>query len=167
MKTLQYNALRIVAAMLATLPMLGCLGGDARVEIAAANLIDVASESLTQTLREYHNEILAADARREQDAILAFTTRITASKEDPEVINQHTRDFATALARLRADTQTEWTRHTISMDNLKTLQQTGATLRKLAIESLSLEDETKRYLTDALTQLKQYRTTTNATSPDQ
>jgi len=160
------TSITIVATLVVTLSAIGCVGGDARVEIAAANLLDVASDSLARALVEYHDEIVSFDVRQEQDAILAFTNRITSAPDNPDdlddpnhsdTVKKHTREFAAALAKLRADAQTESSRHIASMSNVKLLRETAATLRKLAVESLSLEDETKRYLTDALVQLREYR----------
>ncbi len=150
----------IVATMIVTISTTGCLGGDARVEIAAANLLEVANDSLAAALTEYHNEILAADAQKEHNAIRAFTNRLTANPETPpdeKTVNLHTRHFTEALSKLRADTKTEWNRHITLMGNLRILQDAATTMRQLAIDSLSLEDETKRYLSDALVQLKEYR----------
>jgi|GEM_PF-3118737 len=144
-------------SLLVSLASSGCVGGDARVEMATANLLDVANDSLAQTLNEYHHDIEAADMRREQSIIIAFTRRIAGAARDTDAIEQHTRDFQTALAKLRADTQTEWNRHATAIENVNTLREMATTLRKLAVESLSLEDETKRYLTDALVQLKDNR----------
>lgn len=160
MKTTNCKSLPLIALGFAIIPILGCLGGDARVEIATANLIDVATDSFAGALAEYHQEILAADAKREQEVIQAFTTRLAQSEDgplDPVVIENHKQDFARALTKLRADTETEWQRHMILTANLKTLQDAATTMRKLAVDSLSLEDETKRYLSDALVQLKEFR----------
>jgi len=147
--------LHVGLAMSLGVSWVGGCGGDARVEIAAANVIDRSGDMRVRALNEYRNEIVAAASRREQNAVVALARRIRKDADNDEAVAQHVRDFTAALATLRADAQTELRRYGSSTDTVKTLREVARSMRDLAIASLSLEDETKRYLTDALTQLQQ------------
>jgi len=128
----------------------GC-GGDARVELSAATAIQQLTAGLAVALDEYHAEVVSADDRREDAVVDAFITRIRADHADPAATDQHVEAFRAALDRVRADRAVEWRRYHRTRDMLETLDEIRDGLQQLAIDSLTLSDELRRYLHDMLT----------------
>lgn len=128
----------------------GC-GGDARMEMAAADALMTVAEQMEVTVDEYHQEVGQADDGREAKVIAAFVTRVrTASASAPAddaVVDQHATEFATALAGIRADRETEWDRRNAALENVGVLREIAKGMRRLAVESLTLDDELRRYAT--------------------
>jgi len=134
----------------------GC-GGDARVELAAADAIEAVAAQMRLTLDEYHEQVVAYDDAREAEAIAAFVARLRADLADQRKTTEHMAAFREAMARLRLDRRAEWQRYTAAGDNVALLDELTQDLRKLAIESLTLRDELRRYLTDVLAARRQSR----------
>jgi len=128
----------------------GC-GGDARVELSAAAAIQQLTAGLAVAIEEYHAEVGAADDRREAVVVDAFIERIRADHADPAATDQHAEAFRAALGRVRADRAVEWRRYHRTRDMLETLDEIRDGLQQLAIDSLTLSDELRRYLHDMLT----------------
>ena len=78
--------------------------------------------------------------------ISAFVARVQADANDSTAIESHAADFEADLRKIRADRETEWSRRTAAMDNVGVLREVARGLHKLAIESLTLQDEVRRYL---------------------
>jgi len=135
----------------------GC-GGDARVNLAAADSVEALAANLATALTEYHNDLERSDDARERAAVYAFVERLRADVADEAKTNAHTGDFVTAMERLLADRQVEWRRYTASIENVSTLREVAEGLRRLAMESLSLEDEARRYFNE-LIELRRLRNT--------
>ncbi len=142
---------------------LGC-AGDARVELAAADSIELLVASLATTLAEYHTGLERSDDARERAATFALVERLRIDIADDARTAAHTNDFLHALDRLHADRRIEWQRFMASMDNLSVLRETAHGLRRLAIESLSLEDEAQRYFGE-LIELRRARETEPENEP--
>jgi len=123
----------------------GC-GGDARLELAAADALDGLAASLETTVQEYHAEVQAADDERESAVVAAFVTRMRRDAADEETAGRHTVEFAEALRRVRADRGVEWGRYHAVLENVSILQEISRGLQRAALESMSLEDESRRYL---------------------
>ncbi len=139
------TVLAVSAVCLMAACVAGC-GGDARVELSAADSIDSLANALELAVREYHDDLAVNDDLRESAAIAAFVTRIQAATDDPAEQERHVADFTAALARVRQDRRVEWTRFTATGDNIDTLREIISGLRRLAIESLTLRDEARRYI---------------------
>jgi len=140
MRWLGGTALVLGVAMLA-----GC-GGDARVELAAAESIQSVAAQIEVALAEYRAEIEAADDGRERAAIDAFVARVQRDAQDQQSVEAHADQFAQALQKLGRDRRTEWSRHHAAMDNVALLREMAGGLQRLAIDSLTLKDETQRYI---------------------
>lgn len=123
----------------------GC-GGDARVELSAADSIESLAAELELGLREYHADVASSDDRRDALAIAAFVRRMREAGDDPAEQDRHAGEFAAALDRIRQDRRTEWTRFAATQDNIDTLREITGGLRRLAVESLTLRDEARRYI---------------------
>ncbi len=134
------SAVCLIAACVA-----GC-GGDARVELSAADSIESLAGALKLALQEYHDDLTLGDDLRESAAIAAFVTRIQTADDDPAEQERHVADFTAALARVRQDRRVEWARFTATEDNIDTLREVTSGLRRLAVESLTLRDEARRYI---------------------
>jgi hypothetical protein len=125
---------------------LGGCGGDARVEFSAADALDALAGSMNQTIQEYHQEVTSFDDTRESEVVAAFVTRVRRDAADEKSVEGHVASFESALRRLREDRDTEWTRRSAATDNVNALREVACGLQKLAIQSLSLQDEMRRYL---------------------
>lgn len=123
----------------------GC-GGDARMEMTAADAISVAASQMDVTLREYHDEVGRADDARESAVVAAFVERIRTAATQPAVIESHTGDFKAALKAIREDRETEDARLASAKDNVGALREVARGMQRLAIDSLTLQDEMRRYL---------------------
>ena len=135
----------IQAAILAAMAAGGC-GGDAGVELAAAQTIESLADSLSAAVGEYHQEVQAGDDQRESAVVAALIVRVRQDAEDESATAAHGADFTEAMGRIRADRAVEWERYRAALDNLGGLKEVAAGLRRVAIESMSLEDEARRYL---------------------
>jgi hypothetical protein len=123
----------------------GC-GGDARVDLAAAGAVESLATAMSATLAEYHADLEAADAARESDVVAAFISRIQRDAGDQAACRAHAEAFHAAMRRLRADEQVSWSRRHAAVDNVATLREVAGGLRRIAIESMSLNDEARRYV---------------------
>lgn len=123
----------------------GC-GGDARLELAAADALLAVADQIELTVKEYHEEVSRLDESRESSVISAFIARVEADASDEAALESHASDFRAALGKIRADGRTEWSRRTAAMDNVGVVREVAQGLRKLAVESLTLDDEMRRYL---------------------
>jgi hypothetical protein len=137
------------AGILLVMGSAGC-GGDARVELSAAAAVERLTAGLVVALDEYHAEVCAADDRREAAVVDAFVERVRADHADPVATDQHADAFRAALQRVWADRAVEWRRYHRTRGMLETLDEIRDGLRQLAIESLTLSDELRRYLRDVL-----------------
>jgi hypothetical protein len=92
----------------------------------------------------------AADDVREADAIAAFVARLKRDVADDAATAAHVSAFRAAMEKLRADRRVEASRHAVVLDNVRLLGEISGGVRRVALESMSLSDEVKRYLTDLL-----------------
>lgn len=123
----------------------GC-GGDARLEMSAADALLATADQMELTIQEYHEEVSANDDSRESEVVSAFVARVLVAPDDAVAIDSHVADFKAALRKIRADRVTEFTRRGAALDNVDVLRELATGLHRLAIESLTLRDELRRYL---------------------
>lgn len=123
----------------------GC-GGDAGVELAAGDALVAVADQMQLTIEEYHRDVASHDDGREDATIAAFVARVQSDHQDTAAMQTHTRDFQAALRRIRGDREVEWRRRSAAMDNVTVVREMAGGLRKLALDSLSLRDEVRRYL---------------------
>lgn len=123
----------------------GC-GGDARVELSAADALGAVAGQMERTIGEYHAEVAAYDDARESGVVAAFVSRVRRDAADEAAMSAHAVEFEAALRKIRGDREVEWSRRSAAMDNVAALREVSRGLQKLAIQSLSLQDEMKRYL---------------------
>lgn len=133
------------ALLIAIAVMAGC-GGDARVELSAADAIRAVAVQMDQAVVEYHREVCRYDDTREAELVAAFIGRVRREKEDEAALDRHSADLARALTRVRADRETEWTRRAAAGENVKVLREIAQGLERIGLQSLSLQDEMRRYL---------------------
>jgi len=125
--------------------MVGC-GGDARLEMSAADALLATADQMALTIQEYHEEVSVFDESRESEIVSAFVARLQADPDDRAAVDSHVTDFKAALRKIRMDRDSELTRRQAAMDNVDVLRELATGLRRLAIESLTLQDEMRRYL---------------------
>lgn len=134
------------AALGASLLLSGC-GGDARVELSAADALTAVAGQMQGTIEEYHVEVTRSDDARESAAIAAFVERVKKDAGNDAALAAHASDFEAALVKVRGDREVEWSRRNAAVENVVVLRDVSRGLQKLAIQSLALDDELKRYLT--------------------
>jgi len=134
----------------AAVGLAGCVGGDARVEMAAADSMDALAAQLELALGEYHTDLAQADDERQADVVAALIHRLKTDCGQEELSAQHGLRFQEAMARMRQDRETALQRRGAAAENLTILRDTANGLRRVGVASLSLEDETKRYLMDLI-----------------
>lgn len=127
----------------------GCAGGG-RVELTAADSVEMLGASMTQTLAEYHADLARFDSERQRAAVQAFIERIRRDIDDDTATQSHAEAFQQALQRLDADRQTALERYTASLDNVATLHEIAVGLRRLSLDSMSLDDDVRRYFGEVL-----------------
>ena len=94
--------------------------------------------------------LLEDDATREEAVVDAFIGRVKHDVANDEKLDVHSQSFAGALKRIRSDRAIEWQRHTAATDNVNLMREVGDGLRKLAVQSLLIKDEVKRYVTSLM-----------------
>ena len=135
----------VTTAFAASVLVAGC-GGDAGLELAAADALLSGADQMEATVAEYHGEVWRFDDWRESAVVSSFIARVQADVGDASALESHVGDFEAALGKIRADRETEWVRWAAGMDNVGVLREVANGLQKLAIESLALKDEVRRYL---------------------
>jgi hypothetical protein len=106
------------------------------------------------TIDEYRHDLEQLDDQRRNAAVEAFVVRVRRDHQDNEALAAHTAAFTTALDRIEADRKTAAERRQAAVENLETLGEIADSLRRLAIESMSLDDEARRYLTGLMSQIR-------------
>lgn len=147
---------RIVGWSAARMAGLACalLGGGcvvhAPVELAAADTLDSVAEMTQRALDEFDHDLALADGERRSAVVSALVARIRRDHDDDALVSGHEGAFTAALDRLQEDRRTAWARHARASDNVSLLRETAAGLRRLALDSMSMQDEARRYITAAL-----------------
>lgn len=137
-------------AVLAVGWLAGC-GGDARLELASADAMEVIADQQQVTIDEYHADILALDDDRETAVVDAFVVRVQRDAvADPSALDGHAAAFRQALAKIRADREVEYARHRGAADNAEALREVADGLRETAVESLTFQDELRRYISSLI-----------------
>jgi len=154
-RTSIHRAAAILACRMTLGGFLGGCGGDARVELAAADSMETLGTSMAQTLAEYHADLARVDDERQRAAIQAFIDRVRADVSDETATDAHAEAFQKALERLDTDRRADWERYTASSDNVATLREIAQDLRRLALNSMSLDDEVRRYFGDVMKRRKE------------
>ena len=122
----------------------GC-GGDARVELAAADALHAVARSMELAVNEYHQEVDRYDQTRDDAVIAAFVERVRSNSQAAE-LDGSVADFKAALGKIREDRRVEWGRRTAAMENIDVLREVADGLHKIGLDSLNLRDEVRRYL---------------------
>jgi hypothetical protein len=131
--------------MLILIAAAGC-GGDAGMELAASDAMVAVADQMQVTVEEYHAEVSRFDDTREDGMVSAFVTRVQAEHEDAAAMEANVKEFQAAMRKVRQDRETEWRRRSAAIDNVQVLREMSRGMQKLALESLSLRDEMRRYL---------------------
>ncbi|MEE8169060.1 MAG: hypothetical protein V3T70_00800 [Phycisphaerae bacterium] len=142
----------------------GC-GGDALVEISAADAIEALTAQTRIALDEYQADLESGDDAREADVIAAFVRRAQQDASDSTRMEAHGQAFGQALARLRADRRTAWRRHTNAEENVKQMEAIARDLRQLAMDSLTLSDDWQRFFGRLIDAQRRARESAAATGP--
>ena len=139
--------------IIATLLTSGCVG-DARIHLAAADSMDLIRDAMTDALAEYHADLAALDAQRRDAAVDAFIARLRTDVADDQAADAEAEAFRRAVTRLDTDREVAWQRYAASLDTVALLGEIASDLRRLAADSMSLDDEAKRYFTDLVQKQK-------------
>jgi hypothetical protein len=144
-----YNKSRRVGVIF-TITALGGCASTPHVQLAAADSMELLADSLTTTINEYRMDLEQLDAQRRKAVVDAFVVRVRTDHDNQYALENHTAAFTDALNRLEADRQAASDRRQAALENIETLQEIAAGLRRLAIESMTLDDEARRYLSGLL-----------------
>jgi len=123
----------------------GC-GGDAGVELAAGDALIAVADQMQLAVQEYHRDVSRHDESREESTVAAFVARVQAEHDDPAAMRTNVQEFQAALRKIREDRDTEWQRRSAALSNVAVLREVAGGLQRLALDSLSLRDEARRYL---------------------
>ena len=136
----------ILTAMLGGLMLAGWVGcgGDARVELAAADAISATADQFDVAFGEYHDEVRKADDAREDEVLAAFVMRVQA---DADNAAEHIAAFKAAMAGIREDREVETRRLAAARDNVGVLREISQGLTRIGVAHLTLSEEARRYLT--------------------
>ena len=143
---------KIIAGVILTVVALGC-ASNPRTQLSAADSMDFLAASLATAINEYRVDLDQLDAQRRKGVVDAFVVRVRTDHDNQYALDNHTAAFTDALTRLEADRQAASDRRQAALENIETPQEIAAGLRRLAIESMTLDDEARRYLTGILSQL--------------
>jgi hypothetical protein len=136
----------LLLAVMAVMPGAAGCDGDARVELAAAETLVAAADRMETVVAEYHGEVSRLDDTRESAVVSALVSRLQADAANTEAVAAHRADFEAALRKIRADREVEWARRAATLDNVGVVREVAAGLQRMGIESLTLQDEMRRYL---------------------
>jgi enamine deaminase RidA (YjgF/YER057c/UK114 family) len=152
-------AIWIVAALLACgfcVGVSGC-GGDAGLEMRTADVMHSGTAAARQALDEFQADLEAADDAKESMLILNFTQLVLQDIDDQPKVSQHIADFGAALAKLRRMREASRRRYQAAIESLDTMDEVATDLHKFAVDSLTMEDETRRYFTGWVEQIRTAR----------
>jgi len=114
--------------------------------LTTADALNAVAGQMAGTIDEYHRDVSLQDDTRESAVVSAFIVRVRNNANNQPQIEKDASDFQASLHKIRQDRDTEWSRRTNAMDNVRVLREVSRGLQKLAIQSLSLQDEMRRYL---------------------
>jgi len=134
----------------------GCVGSG-RLELSAADAVEVLGVSMGLALAEYHADLARFDDERQRAAVQAFIERVRMDVADEAATDAHADAFRRALQHLDEDRQAAWERYTASLDNVATLREIAEGLRRLALDSMYLDDDVKRYFGDVMERRKEVK----------
>jgi hypothetical protein len=123
--------------------VVGCQG-TATTSLSAGDALDRAADQIGVTVDEYHDAVSLADDAKEDEVAAAFAARVVS---DPDNAEAHAKAFTLAMRKIRVDREVEWTRRNASKENVAAIREVAKGLRRLALDSLSLNDEARRYFT--------------------
>lgn len=128
----------------------GC-GGDAGMELAAGDALLAVADQMQLTVQEYHEEVVRFDDTQKDAMVAAFVARVQADHDDAAAMETSVQDFTAAMRKVRQDREVEWQRRSAAVENVAALREVARGMQKLALESLSLRDEVRRYLESWMT----------------
>jgi len=151
---MQNRAIHAAALLVLNALINGC-AGVARVELAAADSVEMLGASMTETLAEYHADLARFDSERLRAVIQAFIERVRMDVAGNAAVDAHAEAFQEALRRLDADRQAACERYMAALENVATLREIAQGLRRLALESMSLDDDVRRYFGEVMERRKE------------
>jgi hypothetical protein len=126
--------------------LMGCTG-TATTALSAGDALDRLADQMGTAIDEYHEEVAAGDDSRESEVSAAFVSRVIKNANNAGELKNDQAQFLAALSKIRSDRETEWDRRNAAKDNVAALREVSKGLRRVALDSLSLNDEMRRYLT--------------------
>lgn len=146
---LRKNCLQIVVIVVVVfVAVFGCCGCTAipRIQLSAADSMELLAASLATAINEYRNDLEQLDAQRRKAVVDAFVTRVRSDHQDEYLLAGHSIAFHEALDRIEADQRAASDRRQAAIENLETLKEIADGLRRVAFDSMNLDDEASRYL---------------------
>lgn len=125
----------------------GCVAAP-RAQLAASDSMDLLAASLRRAIEEYSVEIDAFDDERQRAVVDALVTRVQADPRDEAALIMHKAEFHAAMRRIDDDRREAQERRAAAIENVETLAEIAEGMRRLALESIYGDEETRRYLVD-------------------
>jgi hypothetical protein len=135
----------------------GCTGGDAALEIKTADVMQAGTGEVREALREFKADLDAADDAREIMLIMSFVQLVKRDSDDDAAVAKYVEQFSKSLAKMRRFREASRERFQAAVDSLDTMDEVADGLQKFAIDSLTLQDEYRRYFTSWAEQIRTYR----------
>ncbi len=147
------NCLRISGILATGSAICGCASAP-HVQLSAADSMELLASSLVTAIDEYRHDIRQLDDQRRKTVVDAFVVRVRKDHQDEEALAAHIAAFTAALDRIEADRRAASDRRQAAVENLETLKEIADSLRRVAMESMNLDDEARRYLSGVLSKIR-------------
>lgn len=131
-----------------TFAALGGCAASPGVQLSAADSMELLAASLAIAIEEYRGDLEQVDADRQKSLVDAFVVRMRSDPYNEDAVAAHTAQFTAALDRLQADRRAASDRRHAAIENLETLREVAEGLRRVAVESMNLDDQARRFLTE-------------------
>ena len=146
---------RILSGLLcAGVLVVGGCGVPPMAVMSQSQMLHRAGAEVRNAAAEWAADVQAGDDAREAAAIGAFVARIRRAADNEPQIATDTAAFTSALTSLRRDRYAADERLRVVLDNVDAVDEAADAMQQLAVESQSLNDEWKRYVTDNLAAMK-------------
>lgn len=125
----------------------GC-GVPAVAVMAQAQSMHRATAEYRNAAAEWSADVEQGDSTREAAIIAAFAQRLRAKGATDSQVAEAIAQFTAALGKIRADRYAADERLRVVLDNCDALDESADALHQLALDSQSLDDEWRRYVTN-------------------
>lgn len=138
---------RVVLGVTVAQWVAGCAAAP-RAQLAGSDALDRLAVSLRESIVEFAGDVEAFDAQRQRGVVEAFVERVRETAGDEPALAMHREAFLAALQRIDEDRRAAWERQAAAIENIELLSEIASGLRRLALESISNDQEGRQYLSE-------------------